>query len=166
MKNTGRDAYSKDYCRYASNWIDCPNEPLYPFGYGLSYTTFEYSPVALSDTVMAVNGAVKAKVTVSNTGEYDGYEVAQLYIRDVVSSETRPVKELKGFRRVFLKAGESAEIEFNITPDMLGWHSVDQYNLSGSSEPLSARFVVEPGDFDIMIGTDSRKVGCARLTLQ
>ena len=166
MKNTGRDAYSKDYRRYASNWIDCPNEPLYPFGYGLSYTTFEYSPVALSDTVMTVNGAVKAKVTVSNTGEYDGYEVAQLYIRDVVSSETRPVKELKGFRRVFLKAGESAEIEFDITPDMLGWHSVDQYNLSGSSEPLSARFVVEPGDFDIMIGTDSRKVGCARLTLQ
>ena len=166
MKNTGRDAYSKDYRRYASNWVDCPNEPLYPFGYGLSYTTFEYSPVALSDTVMTVNGAVKAKVTVSNTGEYDGYEVAQLYIRDVVSSETRPVKELKGFRRVFLKAGESAEIEFDITPDMLGWHSVDQYNLSGSSEPLSARFVVEPGDFDIMIGTDSRKVECARLTLQ
>ena len=105
-------------------------------------------------------------MTVSNTGEYDGYEVVQLYIRDVVSSETRPVKELKGFKKIFLKAGESAEVEFDIIPEMLGWYSVDQYNLSGSSKPLSARFVVENGDFDIMIGPDSRDVQCARLTLQ
>ena len=166
MKNTGRDAYSKEYCRYASNWIDSPNEPLYPFGYGLSYTSFEYSAVSLSDSVMTPHNAVKAKVTVSNTGKYDGYEVVQLYIRDVVSSETRPVKELKGFKKVFLKAGESTEAEFDITPEMLGWYSVDQYNLAGSSTPLKARFVVEPGDFDIMIGPDSRNVQEARLTLQ
>ena len=166
MKNTGRDTYAKDYCRYASNWIDCPNEPLYPFGYGLSYTTFGYSPITLSDSIISRNGSVKAKVTVSNTGEYDGYEVVQLYIRDVVSSETRPVKELKGFKKIFLKAGESAEVEFDIIPEMLGWYSVDQYNLSGSSKPLSARFVVENGDFDIMIGPDSRDVQCSRLTLQ
>ena len=166
MKNTGRDPYAKDYCRYSSNWIDCPNEPLYPFGYGLSYTTFAYSPITLSDSIISGDGSVKAKVTVSNTGKYDGYEVVQLYIRDVVSSESRPVKELKGFKRIFLKAGESAEVEFDISPDMLGWYSVDQYNMSGSSEPLSARFVVENGDFDIMIGPDSRDVQCARLTVQ
>ena len=165
MKNTGRDAYSEDYCRYASNWMDCPNEPLYPFGYGLSYTSFEYSTVSLSDSVLTVNSPVKAKVTVSNTGNYDGYEVVQLYIRDVVSSQTRPAKELKGFRKVFLKAGESTEVEFDITPEMLGWYSVDQYNLAGSSKPLAARFVVEPGDFDIMIGPDSRTLQCSRLVL-
>lgn len=166
MKNTGRDAYRKEYSRYASNWIDCPNEPLYPFGYGLSYTTFDYSPVSLSDTVIATGGSVSAKVTVRNTGRYDGYEVVQLYIRDAVSSETRPVKELKGFRKVYLKAGESTDVEFEITPDLLGWYSVDQYNLSGSSKPLSAKFIVESGDFDIMIGPDSRDVQCARLTLK
>ncbi|MGN1221070.1 MAG: beta-glucosidase BglX [Candidatus Cryptobacteroides sp.] len=166
MKNTGRDAYSKEYCRYASNWIDCPNEPLYPFGYGLSYTTFDYSPVSLSSSVMTGQSPVKAKVTVSNTGKYDGFETVQLYIRDVVSSQTRPIKELKAFRKIFLKAGESAEVEFDLTPDMLGWYSVDQYNLAGSSEPLSAEFVVEPGDFDIMIGPDSRDVQTIRLTMQ
>ena len=74
--------------------------------------------------------------------------------------------QLKGFKRIFLKAGESAEVEFDISPDMLGWYSVDQYNMSGSSEPLSARFIVENGDFDIMIGPDSRDVQCARLTVQ
>ena len=105
-------------------------------------------------------------MTVSNTGEYDGYEVVQLYIRDVVSSETRPVKELKGFKKIFLKAGESAEVEFDIIPEMLGWYSVDQYNLSGSSKPMSAKYVIENGDFDIMIGPDSRDVQCSRLTLQ
>ncbi|MGN1233311.1 MAG: beta-glucosidase BglX [Candidatus Cryptobacteroides sp.] len=163
MKNTGRDAYSEKYCRFASNWIDCPNEPLYPFGYGLSYTRFEYSPISLSDSVLVCRCPVKAMVTVSNTGSYDGYEVVQLYIRDVVSSDTRPVKELRGFKKVFIKAGESAEVEFEITPEMLGWYSTDQYNLAGSSEPLSAKFIVEPGDFDIMIGPNSRDVQCARI---
>ncbi|MDD6253485.1 MAG: beta-glucosidase BglX [Bacteroidales bacterium] len=166
MKNTGRDAYSKEYCRYASNWIDSPNEPLYPFGYGLSYTTFSYSPISLSDSVMTGNTPVKAKVTVCNAGKYDGHEVVQLYIRDVVSSETRPVKELKGFKRIFLKAGESTEVEFDIIPEMLGWYSVDQYNLAGSSKPLASKFVVEPGNFDIMIGPDSRDVQATRMRLQ
>lgn len=166
MKNTGRDAYSKDYCRYASNWIDCPNDPLYPFGYGLSYTTFDYSSISLSDTCMTRQSPVKATVTVCNSGQYDGYETVQLYIRDVISAETRPIKELKGFKKVFLKAGESAEVEFDITPDMLGWYSIDQYNLTGSDEPLSARFIVESGDYDIMIGPNSRDLQSLRLTLQ
>ena len=167
MKNTGRDvAPGKSYVRYSSNWIDCPTEPLFPFGYGLSYTTFDYSDPVLSDSLMVSGGSVKSRVTVRNTGAYDGYETVQLYIRDVVSRETRPVKELKGFRKVFIPAGESADVEFDITPEMLGWYSVDQYNLAESSAPLSAKFVLEPGDFDIMTGPDSRSTRSARLTVK
>lgn len=157
----------KSFSRYSSNWIDSPMEPLYPFGYGLSYTTFEYSAPVLSDTLMAGRAPVKATVTVKNTGKYDGYETVQLYIRDVVTPNyTRPVKELKGFKKVFIKAGESAEVEFEITPEMLSWYEVDQYNMSGSSKPLSAKLVLEPGDFLIMAGPNSRDTQSATLTVK
>ena len=157
----------KVFKRYSSNWIDAPMDPLYPFGYGLSYTTFEYSAPALSDTLMVGRTPVKASVTVTNTGSVDGFETVQLYIRDVVTPNwTRPVKELKGFKKVFLKAGESAEVEFEITPEMLSWYEVDQYNMTGNSKPLSAKLVLEPGDFNIMTGPNSRDTQSATLTVK
>ena len=158
---------AKVFKRYSSNWIDAPITPLYPFGYGLSYTTFEYSAPVLSDTLMVGRTPVKASVTVTNTGSVDGYETVQLYIRDVVTPNwTRPVKELKGFEKVFIKAGESATVEFEITPEMLSWYEVDQYNMSGSSKPLSAKLVLEPGDFMIMAGPNSRDTQSATLTVK
>ena len=157
----------KSFSRYSSNWIDSPMEPLYPFGYGLSYTTFEYSAPVLSDTLMVGRTPVKATVTVKNTGKHDGYETVQLYIRDVVTPNyTRPVKELKGFKKVFIKAGESVTVDFEVTPEMLSWYEVDQYNMSGSSKPLSATLVLEPGDFMIMAGPNSRDTQAATLTVK
>ncbi len=157
----------KSFSRYSSNWIDSPMEPLYPFGYGLSYTSFEFSEPVLSDTLMVNKAAVKASVTVTNTGSYDGAEVVQLYIRDVVTPNyTRPVKELKGFKKVFIKAGESVTVDFDITPEMLSWYEVDQYNMSGSSKPLSAKLVLEPGDFMIMAGPNSRDTKETKLTVK
>ena len=157
----------KVFKRYSSNWIDSPITPLYPFGYGLSYTTFEYSAPVLSDTLMVGKTPVKASVTVTNTGSVDGAEVVQLYIRDVVTPNwTRPVKELKGFEKVFIKAGESATVEFEITPEMLSWYEVDQYNMTGNSKPLSAKLVLEPGDFNIMTGPNSRDTQSATLTVK
>jgi beta-glucosidase len=110
---------------------------------------------------------VKVSVEVKNTGKYDGHETVQLYIRDVVTPNwTRPVKELKGFEKVFIKAGESATVEFEITPEMLSWYEVDQYNMTGNSKPLSAKLVLEPGDFNIMTGPNSRDTQSATLTVK
>jgi beta-glucosidase len=149
MKVGGRPAKTDSYKRFSSCYIDSPNSPLYPFGYGLSYTSFEYSDFVLSAEQIDVCGSVKASVTVTNTGKYDGDETVQLYIHDVYSSMTRPVKELKAFRKVHVKAGESVEVTFDITPDMLSWYYVDPY---GQSVPQKT---LEPGDFEIMIGPDS-----------
>ena len=124
-----------DFSKFGSNYYDVRNDPLYPFGYGLSYTTFSYSDIRL-------NGR-KASVTVTNTGDYDADEIVQLYIHDVVASISRPVKELKGFQRIHLKKGESREVSFDITDDLLKFYD---YNLN---------HVLEPGDFEIMIGPDS-----------
>lgn len=116
-KNTGRPLAAGNWFeKFRSNYLDVDNEPLYPFGYGLSYTTFQYSDIALSTPVMGQNGSTTAVVTVTNTGKRDGAEVVQLYIRDLVGSITRPVRELKGFEKVFLKAGESKTVSFKITP--------------------------------------------------
>ncbi len=146
-KNTGRPlAEGAWFEKFRSNYLDVTNEPLYPFGYGLSYTTFSYGDVRLDADNLTANGSVKASVTVTNTGNYDGAEVVQLYIRDVVGSITRPVKELKGFEKVFLKAGESRTIEFTITPELLKFYNYD------------IQYVVEPGDFEVMIGGNSRDV--------
>ncbi len=153
-KNTGRPlAEGKWFQKFRSNYLDVDNEPLYPFGYGLSYTTFSYSDITLNQSSMNINGEITATVTVANTGKRDGAEVVQLYIRDLVGSVTRPVKELKGFEKIFLKAGEARQVSFKITSDMLKFYN---YNLD---------FVCEPGDFEVMIGTDSRNVNKALFTL-
>lgn len=153
-KNTGRPlAEGKTFEKFRSNYLDVTNHPVYPFGYGLSYTTFSYSDVTLSSTNINARGELTANVTVTNTGKYDGSETVQLYIRDIVGSVTRPVKELKGFEKVFLKAGESKNVSFKITPELLKFYN---YNLE---------YVFEPGDFDVMIGGNSRDVKSARFTL-
>ena len=134
------------FVKYSSNYIDVRNEPLYPFGYGLSYTTYAYSDIVLSGKEMTKDGRLTATVTVTNTGKREGDEVVQLYIHDKVASLSRPVKELKGFQRIHLAAGESKKVTFDITPDMLKFYN---YNLEE---------VLEPGEFDLMIGPNSREV--------
>ncbi|MDR0332982.1 MAG: beta-glucosidase BglX [Dysgonamonadaceae bacterium] len=154
-KNTGRPlAEGAWFEKFRSNYLDVTNDPLYPFGYGLSYTTFDYSDVRLSATEIDMNEYVTASVTVTNSGKRDGAEVVQLYIRDRVASVTRPVSELKGFEKVFLKAGESRTIDFKITPELLKFYNYD------------LEFVVEPGDFDVMVGGNSQEVKRARFTLK
>lgn len=153
-KNTGRPLHEgRWFEKFRSNYLDVSNDPLYPFGYGLSYTTFSYSDVKLSSTTLDVKGELTASVTVTNTGKYDGAEVVQLYIRDLVGSVTRPVKELKGFEKTFIKAGESKNVSFKITPELLKFYN---YNLE---------YVFEKGDFDVMIGGNSSDVKSARFTL-
>lgn len=154
-KNTGRPLQEgRWFEKFRSNYLDVSNEPLYPFGYGLSYTTFAYSDIHLSSTEMSADGELTATVTVTNTGSRDGAEVVQLYIRDLVGSVTRPVKELKGFEKIFLKAGESRKVSFSITPELLKFYNYD------------LQFVCEPGDFDVMIGGNSRDVKKARFLLK
>lgn len=153
-KNTGRPlGEGKWFEKFRSNYLDISNDPLYPFGYGLSYTTFDYSDVRLNTTSIDSTGELTASVTVTNKGTVDGAEVVQLYIRDLVGSVTRPVKELKGFEKIFVKAGESKTVDFRITPELLKFYN---YNLD---------YVSEPGDFDVMIGGSSHDVKTARFTL-
>lgn len=153
-KNTGRPlAEGRWFEKFRSNYIDVSNDPLYPFGYGLSYTTFSYSDMKLSNSKMDANGNITASIVVRNTGNYDADEVVQLYIRDVVGSITRPVKELKGFKRIHLKKGESQVVEFTITPEMLKFYDYD------------LNYVCEPGDFDVMIGPNSKDVTKLGFTL-
>ena len=152
--NTGRPvADNVPFAKFASNALDVSNGALYPFGYGLSYTTFSYSDVKLSANEMAKNGSVTATVTVTNTGKRDADEVVQLYVHDLVASIARPVKELKGFERIHLAAGESKTVTFTIGADQLSFYNAD------------LKKVVEPGDFDIMVGHDSRNLKTARLTV-
>ncbi len=134
------------YFKYQSNYLDVRNDPLYPFGYGLSYTTFKYGDVRLSSNEMTKNGTVEAKVTVTNTGSRDADEVVQLYIRDLQASISRPVKELKGFQRIRLKAGESREVTFTVTRRELSFFDAE------------GREIIEPGEFHIMTGPNSRDV--------
>ena len=144
---------TKEFRKYQSNYLDVRNDPLYPFGYGLSYTTFSYSDLQLSATEMSPTGSVEASVTVTNTGNVDATEIVQLYIRDLVASVSRPVKELKGFERITLKAGESKNVTFTITPEMLKFYNYD------------LKYVLEPGDFSIMVGPNSRDLKTAKLTV-
>ena len=143
QKNTGRPS-ADDSPKFQSNYLDAPNAPLFPFGFGLSYTSFSYSEITLSKTLMKMNGSIVASVTITNTGNYDGEEVVQLYIRDLVGSITRPVKELKGFQKINLKAGESKQVSFTISVNDLKFYNSD------------LKFVAEPGDFKLFIGTNSR----------
>lgn len=145
-KNTGRPLRGPWFQKFQSNYLDVSNDPLYPFGYGLSYTNFSYSEVELSTTKAKGNQSVTASVTLTNTGSYEGKEVVQLYIRDVVGSITRPVSELKGFQKISLKPGESTKVSFTITPEDLKFYNYD------------LKYDWEAGDFDIMIGTDAQTV--------
>ena len=154
-KNTGRPLPEGGWFeKFRSNYLDVSNDPLYPFGYGLSYTDFKYSDVELSSKTLTNNGELTATVTVTNTGMRDGAEVVQLYIRDLVGSVTRPVKELKGFRKIFLKAGESTKVSFTITPELLKFYDYD------------LNYVCESGDFNVMIGGNSRDVKGTGFTLK
>ena len=143
----------KWFSKYTSNYLDVPNDPLFPFGYGLSYTTFEYSPMTLSSNTLTQGGNITTSVTVTNTGSRAGAEVVQLYIRDMVGSIARPVQELKGFERINLKPGESRTVTFSINADLLKFYNKD------------LEHVCEPGDFEVMIGTDSRNVQRLPFTL-
>lgn len=149
--NTGRPAKNNTDRNYVSAYIDLDNDPAYPFGFGLSYTTFQYSDVNVSATQLKGNQTLTASVTLTNSGNYDGEEVAQLYIRDLVGKVVRPVKELKGFQKIFLKKGESKTVSFNITPEDLKFYD-DELN-----------FDWESGEFDIMIGTNSAQVQTKRV---
>ncbi len=153
--NTGRpDNDNSHFHRYASNWIDESNEPLYPFGYGLSYTDFTYGDVKLSSGTLKKGGKIEASVKVTNSGNHDGTEIVQLYLHDILASLVRPVKELKGFRRVTLKKGESEDIVFEITGDDLKFYNGEE------------RYVYEPGEFELMIGPNSRDVKGVRFTAE
>ncbi len=146
-KNTGRPLeQGKWFQKFRSNYLDVSNEPLYPFGYGLSYTNFSYSDIKVSSKTLKGNQVLTASVTVTNSGSTDGKEVVQLYIRDLVGSVTRPVKELKGFQKIDLKAGESKNVSFTITPEDLKFYNYD------------LKYDWEAGDFVIMIGGNSRDV--------
>ncbi|WP_213197068.1 glycoside hydrolase family 3 N-terminal domain-containing protein [Cloacibacterium caeni] len=149
--NTGRPAKNNTDRNYVSAYIDLDNDPAYPFGFGLSYTTFQYSDVNVSATQLKGNQTLTASVTLTNSGNYDGEEVVQLYIRDLVGKVVRPVKELKGFQKIFLKKGESKTVSFNITPEDLKFYDDE------------LTFDWESGEFDIMIGTNSAQVKTKRV---
>jgi hypothetical protein len=144
-KNTGRPYIHPD-AKYESRYLDCPNEPLYAFGHGLSYTTFEYSDIVIGDArsesgmTIKADGTLTVRTTVTNTGSVEGTETVQLYIRDLVGSVTRPVRQLKGFERVTLKPGESKEVTFTIDKEMLSFYRQDM------------TWGPEPGDFKVFIG--------------
>ncbi len=142
-KNTGRPFDGKGPAKFKSDYIDISNDPLYPFGYGLSYTTFNYSGVKLDKTMLKGNEALKATVTITNTGKYAGEEVVQLYIGQPVASISRSVKELKDFRKIMLKPGESKEVTFDITTKDLKFYNTKLV------------YDWEPGEFIVEIGTNS-----------
>ncbi|MCX6335370.1 MAG: fibronectin type III-like domain-contianing protein, partial [Bacteroidia bacterium] len=127
-----------------NDYISMDNKPLYYFGYGLSYTQFRFAKLRLEKAKIKTNGSVKVKIDVTNTGKVEGEEIVQMYIRDKVSSVTRPVKELKGFRRVSLKPNETKTVTLEIKPEHLAFHDINM------------KYVVEPGDFEVMVGNSSR----------
>ena len=145
-KNTGRPYMNDGNSKFRSDYLDITNDPLYPFGFGLSYTKFSYSPIALSPANISPAQPVTVKLTVTNTGDYDGEETAQLYIRDMVASVTQPVKELKKFQKVYLKKGESKEINFVLTADDLKYVNSD------------LKWVYDAGAFKVFVGGNSRDV--------
>ncbi len=146
-KNTGRPyGNSGDFEKFKSNYLDVSNSPLYPFGYGLSYTTFSYSDIRLDRNTIDEKGTLQASIDITNTGNYDAEETVQLYIQDVVASVTRPVKELKGFQKIFLKKGEQKTVNFKINVDDLKFFD------------NSLKYIAEPGNFKVYIGPNSRDV--------
>ena len=157
-KNTGRpiDPKNPDY-KYASRYIDCPNSPLYPFGYGLSYTSFQYSNIQLNHNRIFEKDSIVASIEISNTGFFDGTEIVQLYTHQLVGEITRPVKELKGFKRIFIPKGQSRKVSFTIHPKDLAYYHKDQ------------SIIFDPGDYELFIGNssiDDRKANFCIVTNQ
>ena len=143
-KNTGRPlGDDKWFIKFRSNYLDVDNDPVYPFGYGLSYTTFSYGPVTLSKDSMRAGETIVASVEVTNTGDVAGKEVVQMYIKDVFASASRPVRELKGFDKVLLQPGETKTVTFGIGIDALSFYNQDMV------------YAAEPGEFKVYIGGDS-----------
>lgn len=153
-KNTGRPLSGPWFQKFQSNYLDVSNEPLYPFGFGLSYTEFGYSEVKLSASEMTSADSLRVSIDVTNQGTRDGSEVVQLYIRDLVGSVTRPVKELKGFQKISLKAGETQTVNFVLSTKDLSFYNSD------------LKFVAEPGEFHVFVGGNSRDVKQAAFTLK
>ncbi|MCI7311101.1 MAG: beta-glucosidase BglX [Prevotella sp.] len=152
---TGRPLTGGWFTKFQTNYLDVDNEPLYPFGYGLSYTTFAYGKPTLSSTTLNGNGGeLKLSVNVTNTGNYDADEIVQMYVRDLVGSVSRPVKELKGFERVNLKRGETKTVTFTITPEDLKFYN------------QALEYKNEPGEFEVMVGPNSRDLQKLSFTLQ
>jgi beta-glucosidase len=146
-KNTGRpQAEGQTAQKFRSNYLDVSNHPLFPFGYGLSYTQFAYSNLQLDKKTMRPTDKLQVKVHLANTGNYDGEETVQLYIRDVYASVTQPVKKLKAFQKVFLKAGEAKNVTFTLSVEDLKFYNSD------------LKWIYEPGEFKVMVGGNSRDV--------
>ena len=143
-KNTGRPLEPAN--KFSSKYLDVPNTPLYPFGFGLSYTNFGYSEITLSNKMLHPGGKLGVNIKVTNTGDFDGEETVQLYIRDLVASITQPVRELKAFQKVFLRKGESREVRFELTTEDLTFYNSD------------LRRIYEPGTFQVFVGTNSQDV--------
>lgn len=143
-KNTGRPINpEKPFEKYKSNYLDAPNSPLYPFGYGLSYTTFSYSDIKIKKTEFQKDDQITASIEIINTGDRDGEEIVQLYIRDLVGNVTRPVKELKGFKKILIKKGETVTVTFNISTSELSYYHEDM------------SFTLDSGDFELFVGPNS-----------
>ncbi len=142
-KTTGRPALTSEFEKFKSNYLDAPNAPLFPFGYGLSYTEFEYSDIKASSQTLNADGKISVSATVSNTGNFDGEEIVQLYTHDLVRSITPPVMELKGFQKIILKKGESKTVNFELSIEDLKFYNA------------GLEFMAEPGKFEVFIGKNS-----------
>ncbi|WP_346855715.1 beta-glucosidase BglX [uncultured Draconibacterium sp.] len=154
IRNTGRPQAGETFTKFKSNYLDVSNSPLFPFGYGLSYTQFAYSNLQISSTKLTSEGAIQVSVDVKNTGNFDGEEVIQLYIRDVVASITRPMKELKGFKKEMILKGESKTVSFEISEKDLRFYNSQLH------------FDSEPGEFEVFIGGNSDQLLKASFILE
>ncbi|WP_430969102.1 beta-glucosidase BglX [Spongiimicrobium sp. 2-473A-2-J] len=154
VKHTGRPPATGEFKKFRSNYLDSPNTPLFPFGYGLSYTTFTYSDLHLDKTEIGPDESLIIGLTLTNTGDFDGEEVVQLYLRDMERSITPPVKQLKGFKKVSVPKGESVQVTLTLSPEDLKFYNGE------------LQFVAEPGDFEVFVGTDSDSSLKASFTLK
>jgi beta-glucosidase len=153
-RNTGRPQAGEVFAKFRSNYLDVENSPLFAFGYGLSYTNFEYKNLKLSKESIAGNEEIEISVDVKNTGNYDGEEVVQLYVRDVVASVTRPLKELKGFKKIFIKKGTTETVTFKLSANDLAFYHQD------------LQLFAEPGEFHVFVGGNSDASLSGEFTLE
>lgn len=150
---TGRPT-NKWFSKYATNYTDIDGSAVFPFGYGLTYTTFEYGPLSLNTDKLQADGKLEARVTVTNTGSRSGDEIVQMYIRDMAASIARPVKELKGFQRIHLESGEQKTVTFEVDKELLKYYNAD------------LRHIAEPGEFTLMVGPNSEDLQSQKFVLE